>query len=102
MSALRISRPGIPGTTLIDLGPSVARLTHGGTGGSLVTGQKPRPLPVAATTPERRKQMAEYRAKVAKPCGRWIILARAECARNRQHKGSCTTAERLRKQAEAR
>lgn len=104
MSALRYSRPGIAGTVLVDLGPAIGRASHAGVGGTMVTGVKPKPLPVAATTPERRAQMAEYRAKLAadQTCGKVMPVLNTRCARTRGHGHSCRSTETLRADAESR
>lgn len=106
MSVQRISVPGQP-TTLIDLGPSVARrtFTRGMVyGGVMVVATPARKAP---QTPEqiargreierryyernRERLLQEQRERRAVPCGKWMILARVECARKARHAGSCAS-----------
>lgn len=105
MSALRVSIPGKP-TVLVDLGPDYGRASHArGSvhGGALVTAMpKPKPPSEVKRAYERAAYAARRAPRETKPCGRWIIRRRAECARTKGHNGSCTTAERLAKLAEAR
>lgn len=112
MAFLRVVRQGHPinPDLFVDLGPSVGRRVHtrGAVfGGEMVTGQKPKPLPVKPTNGRDRARMKAYReaAKVAKPpvlCGRWMILARAECGRTKGHRDDCMSRERMERRAEAR
>jgi hypothetical protein len=110
MSALRISRPGIAGTTLIDLGPDRPHRPKGSVpGGVLVVGGRMQRTVDQARAAAIVKHRDEVRARqeaareAARPkCGRWIIVSRAECARKPKHAGSCTSAARLAKLAEMR
>lgn len=95
MSALRISRRGYE-TVLIDQGP--ANPYPWGKrrpGGQLVTGQKAAPLPIPATTGERRAQMAQYVARRTAEaeglCGRKMEKRSGTCARAKGHTDTCRT-----------
>ena len=101
MSALRIGRPGHP-TVLIDLGPGVGRASHArGSihGGALVVAAPPKKREPAVMTPKRRAQVeaahAGYKARIARPCGKWMILKRAECARTKGHTSDCMSADTI-------
>jgi hypothetical protein len=111
MARLRYSRPGVIGPTFVDLGPATGRTSHtrgAVTGGVLVVAHTPKPTVSQAARAKDTARKAEERrreklaARPTTPCGRWIILARAACARRARHSGSCTTAERLARLAEAR
>jgi hypothetical protein len=86
VSALRIAAPGQP-IRHIDLGPSVGRrsFTRGAVyGGVLVTPIAPKPLPVAATSPERRAQMKAYKDEHV-ACGFVMPRTSEKCARRKGH-----------------
>lgn len=100
MSALRISRPGIAGTVLIDQGPANSG-TRTYIGGSLVTGEsgtKRVPPPLPSVTPERRAQMAAYRARKDIRCGA-RMRTHDTCARTLGHRGDHMGSEALERQA---
>lgn len=113
MSALRIGRPGEP-VRLIDQGPACGRTLHtrgpvAPLGGTLVVAQSDRDR--HAMFERRRRQQGRIDAtplpvepepRERAICRRWIIVSRAECARQAKHAGSCTTAARLAKLAEQR
>ena len=97
MSALRINVPGEP-VRHIDLGPAVGRLTGRGIGGSLVQGNTNAERILPSTTPARRAQMAEYRARRgegpvvplhAETCGRTMPVTGMPCARRPRHNDYC-------------
>ena len=94
MAVLRLNRPGMS-PTFIDLGPCLG-VAHVRYGGELVTARKAPVLP-RATTPERRAQMAEYRARITDPCRR-LLKTGALCARTSGHAGEHQSPEALRKQ----
>lgn len=64
-------------------------------GGQLVTGQKAAPLPIPATTGERRAQMAQYVARRTAEadglCGRKMEKRSGTCARAKGHTDTCRT-----------
>lgn len=96
MAALRIAQPGTA-VRHIDLGPSYGRAQRPTYGGELVTARKAPPVLSQATTPVRRAQMAEYRARITNPCRR-LLKTGALCARTSGHGGEHQSPEALRKQ----
>ena len=107
MSALRISRPGQE-TLLIDQGPSNSRPWGARSiGGQMVTARHAVPLPVPATTGQRRAQIAAYhakkRAEAGGECGLKMKRRSGYCALVKGHKDSCRTRDWMdRKAAEVR
>lgn len=104
MSALRIAAPGQP-IRHIDLGPSVGRrsFTRGAVyGGVLVTPIAPKPLPLAATSPERRAQMKSYNDANRPRCGFLMPKVRETCARRPGHRDDHKSARAMRETAERR
>jgi hypothetical protein len=113
MSFLRIVRQGHPvdPSLFVDLGPSVGRrtFTRGAVyGGTLVVGgprgrtvdQQRAAEEVTRNAEAARRYYERNRAEVLErqrarraaakpPCGKWIILARAECTRPVRHQGAC-------------
>lgn len=82
MSALRVSRPGIAGTTLVDLGPSVGRITHtrGPVYGTIAVSGSPLPKP---TIPQagNRVGLRDIPAR----CGHLMPKNNETCARRAGH-----------------
>ena len=95
MAVLRLNRPGMS-PTFIDLGPCLG-VAHVRYGGELVTSRKGAPMLTQPTTPARRAQMAEYKARITNPC-RWVMRTGAACARTSGHNGEHQSADALRKQ----
>lgn len=104
MSVLRYSRPGTAGTVLVDQGPANSG-TRTYIGGSLVTGEsgtKRVPPPLPATTPERRAQMAAYKARANTPCGAGVPTSKKPCARTLGHRDLHMDAETMERKSLAR
>ncbi len=99
MSALRLGRlpDGTRDIRIVDDG-AVGRIhmTRYGMRGAFVVGQKPAPLPVPATSPARRAQIAEYKArKRAGVLCRRVMRSSKECFRSLGHRGECRNAESM-------
>jgi hypothetical protein len=123
VSVLRFSRPGIVGTTLVDLGPNVGRVQHTRgaiTGGTIVVGglrgrtvaqseaaeKRANGAAVSSNAAaarryyERNKELILERQRAARaaerpPCRKWMIIARQECARSARHHGACSTRDSM-------
>lgn len=104
MSFLRVVRQGQPidPALFVDLGPATGRITHSrGMArdyGTLVVAESER----TRSKRLQREAMARQRSLAVEPeparpvrkgppCGKWMILARTECARKSRHNGSCAT-----------
>ena len=90
-------RTGIKPGEWRDEGPGAA-LGMGTMGGSLVVAASgPQPTIFSITTPQRRAQMAAYRARkmAERRCGIAMKRAQEPCARLRDHRGDHQTAFQL-------
>lgn len=102
MSFLRFARPGVPGYTSVDLGPSHARAP--GVGGTLVVAEseaaRARRLERALT---KQREVAHVPAPIvlSERCGRPMRLG-AVCGRRRYHGQECRSRARLDRDAERR
>ena len=88
MSFLRYSRPGVPGYTAVDLGPSHAA-TGTRIGGTLVQGRSG----ASISTPRDR---ATQKARRAELCGARVKGWWLRCAHARGHEGPHATSEQVR------
>lgn len=101
VSAIRIAVKGEP-TRFVDLGPDSPHKPTGSIpGGALVVAEsaRARDLRLQRAAMAMAREIAreasaraerELRASRRRSCGRWVILARAECGRKAGHGGPCS------------